>query len=55
MKTESDSTREELLALLDFPEIVLSDYCDDRFFKKRAGKIIGAMTPIGTPSKAWRV
>ena len=55
MKIESDSTREELLALLDFPDSALADYDDDRIFRSRAGKIIAALTPVGTKPKAWWV
>ena len=54
MTIESDATREELRALLDFPAIIVSDHCDDVAFKKRAGKIIAAL-PLGTPPKVWWV
>ena len=53
--TRNQFLAEELLALLDFPDSALADYDDDRIFRSRAGKIIAALTPVGTKPKAWWV
>jgi hypothetical protein len=55
MKSESDCTREELYALLEFPLLDSPEYTSDEPFKRRAGKIIAARTPPGVLPKAWWV